>query len=210
MGAYRAGTRPANEVFQDRSVLSASDVSEEFQVYACAPQFLGYFLEQTGWGKTLYWGSTLIGSALHPVPLLGKGFRDSSGVAIYNRAIYGDTGTEDQIVPFQGELFVNFHLAGVIAGYFALGIVVGEFQRRFESAGSAFAAFSIHYISLWVAILIIWSLAVLSQILVFFCWPIYVYVAWNWIKQWAANERRLPAGMPAPSAAPRRATGEWA
>ena len=110
VGAYRAGTRPANEVFQDRSVLSASDLSEEFQVYACAPQFLGYFLEQTGWGKTLYWGSTLIGSALHPVPLLGKGFRDSSGVAIYNRAIYGDTGTEDQIVPFQGELFVNFHL----------------------------------------------------------------------------------------------------
>ena len=149
-------------------------------------------LEEAGWGKPLYWGSTLVASVLHPVPLLGKGFRESSGVAIYNRAIYGNTGVADQIIPFQGELFLNFHLPGIVAGFFGLGLLIGHCQRQFESARSAFAAFAIHYVSMWAAMLVIWSLAVFSQILVYFCWPIYFYVVWNWIWRWAKSQYNKP------------------
>jgi hypothetical protein len=60
---------------------------------------------------------------------------------------------------------------------------------------------------MWVAMLIIWSLSVLSQILVYFCWPIYVCLAWNWIKEWSRNERPKPAGLGALAAAPHGPAG---
>jgi hypothetical protein len=207
IGTYRANASAGAQAPRDGDAVSSHSLSEEIQIYACGPQFLGYLLDVAGWNKPLYWGSTLVSSVLDPVPLLGKGFRDSSGVAIYNRAIYGNSGVEDQIVPFQGELFLNFHLAGTVAGFFGLGILMAKFQRHFESARSAFAAFAIHYVSMWVAMLIIWSLSVLSQILVYFCWPIYVCLAWNWIKEWSRNERPKPAGLGALAAAPHGPAG---
>jgi hypothetical protein len=157
-------------------------------------------LDETGWGKSLYWGSSLLGSAMHAVPVLGKGFRDSSGVAIYNQAIYGNSGIEDQIVPFQGELFINFHLVGVVAAFFGLGLAIGILQRLFENVRTAFAGFAIHYVAMWTGMLIVWSLAVLSQILVYFCWPIYVFAGWNWVKRWARQQERGPEAT----------AGEWA
>ena len=72
IGTYRSSAAPA-EVFRDGSALSSRGYSEQLQIYACGPQFLGYLLEEAGWGKPLYWGSTLVASVLHPVPLPGKG-----------------------------------------------------------------------------------------------------------------------------------------
>jgi hypothetical protein len=190
ISSYRAA-KPADESVAFST--PAPSVTDQLQLYAGGPQFLGYFLDQTGWGRSPYWGSTLIASTMHAVPILGKGFRESSGVAIYNRAIYGDSGIEDQIIPLQGELFINFHLMGVVAGFFVLGLVMAEFQRRLETTSSAFAAFVIQYIALWAAMLIIWSLAVFCQILLYFCWPVYAYAGWSLLKRWAASEREKRA-----------------
>jgi hypothetical protein len=205
IGSYRASSKPGAEVFSPKA--SARDVSEEIQIYLAGPQFLGFFLDETGWGRSMYWGRTLVASALDPVPVIGKSFREGSAVAIYNRAIYGDTGNLDQNVPFQGELFINFHLAGVVAGYFALGLLIGELQRRFEAAGAAFAAFAVQYIAAWAAMLIVWSLAVFSQILVYFCWPIYCYAGWNWVKRWSRNQDNQPLKSSLPTSFARGPAG---
>ena len=173
---------------------SASELSTQIQVYAAGPQFLGFFLDAMGWGRSLSYGSTLLSSALSPVPYIGKGFRDSNGIVLYNRVIYGQEGIDDQIIPFQGELFINFHIAGVAGGFLLLGLFLGYAQRWFEQAGSAFAAYSIQYMSLWATMLILWSLAVFSQIMVYFCWPIYLVLGYGFILHWAERERarRLP------------------
>jgi hypothetical protein len=135
------------------------------------------------------------------VPVLGKGFRDTSGWAVYNRAIYGNDEIADQIMPFQCELFANFHVPGVAAGYFALGLLLGALQRRFEAAASGFGVYSIQYLALWTSMLIVWSLAVLSQILVFFCWPICAYLTWSWVRKWSRGRSELPECGDRPSPA---------
>jgi hypothetical protein len=179
--------------------LSIQEVSEQAQVYGSAPQFLGYFFDHIGWGRSLYWGRTLVSSLLSPVPILGKRFRDTSGTAVYNRAIYGSIEAQDQIVSFQGELFSNFHIIGVAVGFFLLGLFLGESQRWFSAAGSAFGAFAVQYVSLWAAMLIVWSLAVFSQILIFCCWPIIVFLTGRFIEEWAARRSRMPMTMDAPA-----------
>jgi hypothetical protein len=188
VSSYRSSSKPAAEVVEDG--LASKELPDQIQLYANGPQFLGYFLEQTGWGASLYWGRTLVASVLDPVPMLGKGFRDSSGTYIFNRTIYNDYGYTDQIIPLQGELFINFHLPGVVAGFFALGLMIGEFQRRSQATQSAFAAFCINYVALWASMMVVWSLSVFAQILIYFCWPIYVTILSTYVGQ-VANLRRI-------------------
>ncbi|MBI3696445.1 MAG: hypothetical protein HY238_16600 [Acidobacteria bacterium] len=152
-------------------------VTDQVQLYGGAPQFLGYLLERWGLEKQLFWGSTLLASALYPVPVLGKSFRSSSGVALYNKWIYGSATNVDQVIPFQGELFLNFQAAGVIGGFLLLGALAAWLERGFEAAGSAFDLYVWHYSAIWALFLINGSLAVVSQIAVFFFWPVYIYAA---------------------------------
>ncbi len=160
------------------------ETSETIQAYSGGPQFAALFYDRLGWGNTLYGGSTLIASALGPVPIVGKGFRDNNGPAIFNRAIYGAAGFEDQIIPFDAELFANFHAPGVLLGFVLLGLVLSYAQRLFAAAQSTFAAFSIQYASLWAAMLAAWSLSIFSQILIYFFVPIYFYLATLQLRKW--------------------------
>ena len=121
-------------------------------------------------------GRMLLASLVYPVPVLGKAFRDESGVRLYNRMIYGDSGILDQIVPFQGELFLTFHVPGVVAGFAVLGMILARLQGAFERSRSGFWSYACQYTATWMAFLIQGSLAALSQIFVFFFWPIYVFV----------------------------------
>lgn len=160
------------------------DASETVQAYGGGPQFSALFCERTGWGDQLYGGSTLIASAMSPVPVLGKGFREDSGPALFNQALYDVRGIEDQILPFATELFVNFHLPGVVAAFIGLGMLLSASQQWFDSAGSAFAAFSIQYVAMWGAMLAAWSLSIYSQILIYFVGPIYLYLAMHYLLEW--------------------------
>jgi hypothetical protein len=178
-GAYRSSNFTGEEILNDRSVRSALkdniELVDMFQVYGGAPQFLGFFLEMDKWGADPQWGKVLGSSALAPLPILGKPFRESSGTAIYNRFIYGMLDVEDQIAPFQGETFLDFHLPGMLAGFALLGWLAFKLQSAFDQCSSFFEVFVWQYFSVWICFLIIGSLSVVSQILIYFCWPFYLF-----------------------------------
>jgi len=150
--------------------------SDQVQVYGQAPQFVGYLLEQTDYARKPYWGSTLISSLLFPLPILGKPFRSGSGVVIYNDLIYGPVGVFDQNLPIQGELFINFHIIGVILGFFLLGYVTSRLQRAFSRATTALDVYICVYTAVWLLFLVLGSLSAVSQIFIYFFWPIYGYL----------------------------------
>jgi hypothetical protein len=178
-GAYRSSNFTGQELFNDPSVrgflADKVELSELFQVYGGAPQYLGFFLETAKWGADPQWGKVLASSTLAPLPILGKPFRENSGTAIYNRLIYGMLDVQDQIAPFQGEAFLDFHLPGVLAGFCLLGWIAFKLQTAFVQSQSFFEVFLWQYFSVWTFFLIFGSLSVVSQVFIYFCWPFYLY-----------------------------------
>jgi len=178
--AYRNTSFTISQVVTSSSarqaVLAKVNLNHEIQIYTSAPQFLGYLLERTGWGNDPHYGRTLVSSAMFPVPRLGAPFRATSGPVIYNHLIYGEKSSDtDQIVPFQGELFLDFTFPGVVAGYLCLALGLHRLQRGFERSVGAVAAFARQYVAIWVSFLVIGSLAVFSQMAIYFFWPIVVF-----------------------------------
>jgi hypothetical protein len=112
---------------------------------------------------------------MYPVPVLGKGFREASGVTLFNRLIYANE-TLDQIVPFTAELFINFHVAGVIAGFAFLGCSVAVFQDKFAGTRTALDGYLYLFISSWISALAISSIAAVTQIFIYMAWPLYGYM----------------------------------
>jgi hypothetical protein len=185
IGLYRAGGLGLGELAGDagarQELTQKLKLADEVQVYGQAPQFLGFILEQTDYGRHLYLGITLVSSMMYPVPMLGETFRPTSGPSLYNEMIYGKNGGSDQIIPFQGELFLNFHIPGIAAGYWLLGLVTAGLQHAFKRASTALEVYMTLYVSYWILFLIQANPAIVSQIFVFFLWPIYLYVATRWL-----------------------------
>ena len=152
------------------------ELSDWIQVYGSAPQFAGFLVESLRYGTNLKWGTTLISSVMAPIPIVGKSFRESSGVALYNKLIYGSIPAEDQVIPFDAEVFVNFHVFGVVIAFFLLGLVIAHLQTRFHTAPNSFEAYYYFLMSVWISFLVIGSAAVTSQIFVYFFWPVYLYM----------------------------------
>jgi hypothetical protein len=173
-------------------IAEQTSLNKEIQLYAGAPQFTGYLLAGTDYGSDLRYGETIVASAMSPVPTLGAPFRSASGTRFYNQLIYGREDINDQVIPNQGELFINFHLPGVIVGYLLLGLILARLQRGFERAPTSLQAFSWQYAATWAAYLVAGSVAVISQIFIYFFWPIYALALWTWL-------RPAVRGMPRPS-----------
>jgi hypothetical protein len=147
------------------------------QTYGSAPQMGAFMIEQLDRDAKFYFGSTLLPSLVYPIPVVGKPFRESSGVYLFNEFIYGDPDVLDQIFPLDAELYVNFHFLGVAAGYALLGWVVSCFQFRFMSAPNAIESYSWMMLALWAVFP--GSLPVASQMYVYAFWPIYVYMGFK-------------------------------
>jgi hypothetical protein len=179
--AVRNANAPFSEVLTNaatrESVLKQVNLGDEIQMYTSAPQFLGYLLEATEFGRHPRYGKTVASSAMYSVPILGGPFRSSSGTVVYNRLIYGSGVSLDQVVPFQGELFLDFTFPGVLAAYLGLGFVVSRVQRSFERSRTAFGAFASQYGAIWLGFLVFGSLAVVSQVVIYFFGPVAVYAA---------------------------------
>ncbi len=167
-----------------------AELTENIVVYCGGPQLTGVFYESLDWGDRLFGGSTLISSIMSPIPILGKGFREESGPIVYNHAIYGTDGIDDQIPPFASELFGNLHIAGVVAGFVGLGLLLAMFESWLYAVDSTFGAFVVQYIAVWGAMLTVWSLSVYVQILFYFLGPVYLYLAIIHVRGWL---RRAPA-----------------
>lgn len=187
VGTYRSTIENGHKKEEATFATALNATSENLQAYTTGPQYTALFYDYTGWGEHPYGGSTLLASVMSPVPILGKSFRTNSGPAIFNFAIYRISGIEDQIIPFATELFANFHAPGLICGMIGLGLLLCQTERWFAAAHSTFAAFAIQYVSLWGALLTVWSAAIYSQILIYFFIPVYVYpallLARNWLRK---------------------------
>ncbi len=179
VGSFRSNSQLAQYVPEtSREVeVSSSELTESILVYAGGPQLTGVFYESIDWGRHLYGGQTLLSSVMSPIPILGKGFRDTSGPVVYNHAIYGVSGIDDQIPPFTAELFANLYIAGVVGGFLALAWLLALFESWITAVQSTFGAFIVQYIAVWGAMLTVWSLAVYVQILFYFLGPVYLYLA---------------------------------
>jgi len=165
-------------------------VVEFMQIYASAPQMSAYLIESLE-GK-FYYGKTLLPSLVYPIPVLGKPYRDTSGPGIFNELIYGDTESVDQIIPLDGELYINFHLAGVFLGNVLLGCFLAWLQGKFVGAPNPVESYAWLMMALWTVFP--GSLPVTSQIYVYSFWPIYVYFVvksfWAWSSAMAGHRDR--------------------
>lgn len=150
------------------------DLASLVQMYGNGPQFLGFLLEETE-GRDLQWGRGLVAGVLSPVPILGKSFRSSSGTALYNQ-LFNRGDAEDQVISFAGELFLNFHVPGVVMGFAVLGALLSWLQNRFARADSALPVYVIQLTAMWLLFLVVGSVSVVSQIAIYFYGPIYLYL----------------------------------
>jgi hypothetical protein len=182
-GWYRSTDLDLTEV----SVSATSDtwdvegVLSFVQIYGSAPQMSAYLIESLE-GK-FYYGKTLLSSLVYPVPVLGKPYRDSSGPVIFNELIYGDADTAlDQVIPQDGELYMNFHLVGVVLGNLLLGGFLAWLQGKFMAAPTPVESYAWVMLAIWTVFP--GSLSVASQIYVYSFWPIYTYFTvkhlWSW------------------------------
>jgi hypothetical protein len=142
------------------------------QSYANGPQFWAVTVQEVDRAGMLH-GDSIAGSALYPMPMLGKGFRDESGPTHYNELIYGQPDVIDQVLGFGAELYWNFGIPGIVVGYFLLGFAIRRFDDRVEAAADALASYSWSYCGTWVALLVINSISILAQIVIYFFWPVF-------------------------------------
>jgi hypothetical protein len=169
---YREANSSADDLELDASTFGRGyDILDAFQVYGAAPQHLGLFLQETGGGKNLLYGTTILPSILYTVPVLGIPLRPQSTVQMY----WDIVGREDQIVPFHGELFVNFHIPGIVVGLAILGVLIGYFEVKFERSLIPLDCFIWQYVSMWTSFILIANLMIVSEIYIYQFWPIYVY-----------------------------------
>lgn len=150
------------------------EIASLVQMYGNGPQFLGFLLEETE-GQELQWGRGLVAGILSPVPILGKPFRSSSGTALYNQ-LFNRGDAEDQVISFLGELFLNFHVPGVVAGFALLGALLSCLQNAFLKSDSALPIYVIQLTAIWLLFLVVGSVSVVSQIAIYFYGPIYLYL----------------------------------
>jgi hypothetical protein len=167
------------------------DPIRTIQVYSNGPQFLAFALENSPPG-TPFLGGSLIASALSPVPAIGRNFRDQSGSTMYNDLIYGKGIAYDQIIPFHAELWWNFGLVGVAAGFVALGLLVNRIDKRFRASQTLLSAYIFQFWGIWLCFLIVGAPAVLAQVLVYSLPPMVLGVALTHIAGGRGRLERSP------------------
>lgn len=153
-----------------------SSITDNLQVYGNGPQFWAVIVQEVDRTGTRH-DQSIINSTLHTLPVLGKPFRDGSGSTVYNELIYGQPDIHDQILGFGAELYWNFGVPGLVVGYFLLGFAVRRFDERVAAAPDPLSSYSWSYCGAWVALLVINSIAVLAQIVIYFFWPIFAFHA---------------------------------
>lgn len=166
-GTQGGAINPA-EAGLDRPGTSFAD---NLQGYGNGPQFWAVIVQEVDRTGTLH-DESIVNSAMYPLPGLGKPVRSASGPTMYNELIYG-YGNIDQILGFGAELYWNFGIPGIVVGYFLLGFAVRRFDDRVEVAPDALASYTWSYCGTWVALLVINSISVLAQVIIYYFWPIF-------------------------------------
>jgi hypothetical protein len=150
----------------------AASFGDNVQNYGNGPQFWAVVVQEVDRNGFRH-GESVVSSALYPVPVLGKAFRNVSGPTDYNELVYGKPDIIDQILGFGAELYWNFGIPGIVVGYFLLGFAIRRFDDRVAAAPDPLAAYSWSYCGTWVALLVINSISILAQIVTYFFWPVF-------------------------------------
>ncbi|GEJ58163.1 hypothetical protein [Anaeromyxobacter diazotrophicus] len=198
-GQYRRGEATPAELLEgggQRENVLPKDPLGEVQVYGSAPQFAGFLLEAGERGERRFSPRVLLGSLMYPVPVLGKPFREESGPVIFNRLIYRESDIVDQIIPFQAEVWLSLGPVGLLAAFLLLGALLARLQRAFDAAQTTFDSYAIQFTAIWATFLIQGSLAVVSQVFVYFALPIYGYMlVRRWLRRWEPDEESPTVGL---------------
>jgi hypothetical protein len=141
------------------------------QDYGQAPQYLGYFLENMRYGTQPSMGAILYHSVLSLVPVVGKAYRMSTGAYLYGVVIE----RTDHPALFIAELFLDFSVLGVIAGFALVGRLVAALQDRFIAAGEPFELFLIQFAGVCLSYTVMSGIEEVAQFAIFLCWPVYAF-----------------------------------
>lgn len=186
-GEYRSTSMQFSDLSVDEvsSLGGQQGLVDNIQIYASGPQLTAYMLERLEGNMYGQHRSTIIPSILYPIPIIGKPFREMSGVTIFNQLIYGEADVLDQNFHYDAELYLNFQLAGVFLGYLLLGFIQHFLQIRFRNAKKPITSYAWLIIGTWT--MFPGSLPVLSQICIYSFWPIYAYAIIERIRNEPAN-----------------------
>jgi hypothetical protein len=174
-GHYRSTSMQISEL-SINEVASFGDKQgavDEIQIYGAGPQLTAFILEGVEADSNTQRSSTIISSILYPIPVIGKPFRETSGVIRFNHLLYGDADNFDQNIPYDAEFYLNFQAVGVILGYLLLGFLQSFVQNQFFFARQPIASYAWLTIGIWIVFPA--SLPVLAQICIYSFWPIYAY-----------------------------------
>jgi hypothetical protein len=187
-GEYRSTSMQISElsISEVASFGDQQGVVDEIQIYGAGPQLTAFILEGVEADSNTQQSSTIISSILYPIPVIGKPFRETSGVIRFNHLIYGDADNFDQNIPYDAEFYMNFQAVGVILGYLLLGFLQSFVQNQFFFARQPIASYAWLTIGIWIVFPA--SLPVLSQICVYSFWPIYAYAFYQANFQTEAKE----------------------
>jgi hypothetical protein len=173
-GEYRSTSMEISELsLSEVASFGEGGVVDEVQIYGAGPQLTAFILEGVDSESQTQRSGTLVSSILYPIPVIGKPFRETSGVVRFNQLIYGDADNFDQNIPYDAEFYMNFQAIGVIVGYLLLGFLEAFLHRQFFFARRPIASYAWLTMGIWTVFPA--SLPVLSQICIYSFWPIYLY-----------------------------------
>jgi oligosaccharide repeat unit polymerase len=167
-----------------------TEVSDMFQDYGSAPQFLAVLIESNAFHEDPGLGRVLFSSILSPVPVVGKPFRQYAGNSVYARMM----GREDQPAPFVGELYLDFSVIGVAVGLFAVGGLVAALENRFDLATEPLAIYVVQFTSLCCSYFVVCGMAEVAQFATYLFWPIYCLLLYRKL-DWSGGFRVLSIAM---------------
>jgi hypothetical protein len=150
-------------------------MNDLFQDYGTAPQYLGFLLQSTDYAENPSLGRVFIRSSLSPVPIVGKSFREQSGTFIYNRLL----SRSDQPPTTVGELFLDFSVFGVIAGFLAVGFFTAILQNSFEVSNEPFEVYILQLVSICLSYFVVCGIEEVSQLAIYSLWPVYCFMLYR-------------------------------
>ena len=176
-----------NSTGADEGLLSAFNT--EVQSYAGGLQMVAFLLDHVdSLGDPLY-GRGQIYTAIAPLPRLGESVRDETPGALYN-SLFIDR--QDQVLPLAGQLYLDFGVFSVCAGFILLGMLTGVLHRLFVRSQTLVEAFVWVLPAPWLAFSLGSSPIGFYQFLIYFSLPSYVLIAFAALRR----RRRRPATAP--------------
>ena len=157
----------------------APSFESQLQVYGQAPQFEAYVILHGVDRSGLLYGSSILASALAPIPRIGSNFRGTTGTARYNVLIYGPIGAADQILSYNAELYWNFGLVGVLLGFMILGALLDRIDRAYRRSSDVSWSYLWLFLGSWLSFLVIDSILVVSQVVVYFVLPTLILLSYR-------------------------------